>query len=633
MSDMNVLSDVNATRVVSSASTLRYVDATSDMSVDTADIEHTAFVSEKTAFETKIYRVSIDGRSTQIYPRAGAERSERETKKPTQLEIMVRHIIKTSESDGISPLDAPWTEPLVESLCYNELPRQWRVKPAGDVLSAVAGVIDDPRGQRKTALKFDFAAEGGLLVFGASGSGKTTLLKTICLSLAARYTPDEVNIYLLDMSGSTLKAFCRLPHSGGVLTIDMERDIRQFLLFLFRILENRKRIFEEANAESYTDYRKAGYEMPSVVVMIDSYAPLAEVYEDIDERLVVLSRDSFRYGIYLIITATNARDIRYRLSTNFKMALTFELIDKSYSDIVGRTEGLEPESFCGRGLVKLEKPLEFQAALPLNIKNGVIIQTKEIIEDLLAKETRRAAPIPVMPSRVDFRCLNAEFKDFRIGLNDSDLSPVQLNLVEYSSFLIAGAPGCGKSTVASHWLTALKDARIYALDSAGAGLALIFEHENIRDLSAMDLDSFICEFDEELDSRRSALAKARKSGRDISSAANSMAQVIFAFDKFSEAADDDVYYDLMKLMARIVKKAHGLKVMVLAIDTVDGFNDDYSDAGKAIKAEQTGLLLGSIKEQSLFNVSLPYNTPEKEISFGDGYLIKKSKFWGLRVAL
>jgi S-DNA-T family DNA segregation ATPase FtsK/SpoIIIE len=136
-----------------------------------------------------------------------------------------------------------------------------------------------------------------------------------------------------------------------------------------------------------------------------------------------------------------------------------------------------------------------------------------------------------------------------------------------------------------------------------------------------------------LDARRNELISTRRSGGDSSAAFASWKQIIFAFDKFSEASDDNDYYQFMKLIFRIIRKEHGMKVTVLALDTLDDFRGDYSDAGKALRNEQNGLLLGSIRDQTLFDASLPHSVPEKEFTFGDGYIIKKNRFSGIRSAM
>jgi len=316
------------------------------------------------------------------------------------------------------------------------------------------------------------------------------------------------------------------------------------------------------------------------------------------------------------------------------MAATFELIDKSYSDIVGRTEGMEPESCCGRGLVKSEKPLEFQAALPEFRNSAGITQTRDIVAEIAALEPRSAIPIPVMPDKIDIRKLNSDKAGFIIGLYDSDISPVPLDLAEHTSFMIAGAPGCGKSTLAAVWMNMLSDAEIYALDSSGAGLMRVLGNENVTDLSGVAyFNEFIGEFEEVLSARRREFIETRRNGGDVCGVVNSWKQIIFVFDKFSEASDNDDYYDFMKLITRIIKRERGMKVTVLALDNPDDFCGDYSEAGKALRNEQTGILLGSVRGQSLFDAGLPYGMPEKDFAFGDGYIIKKTRMAGIRAAL
>ncbi|MCL2633121.1 MAG: type VII secretion protein EssC [Oscillospiraceae bacterium] len=590
---------------------------------------------EKANADRRVFRLSTDGRQTQIYPRMGGERPVKDEKKnPTQLEIMVEHIANIAEQSGISALPGPWTEPLEEFVYLNEVSQSAASKNKA-VLSAAVGIVDDPRGQRRFNLEFDFASDGGLLVYGASGTGKTTLLKTICLALARSYSPDEVNIYIMDMGGAALKMFNGLPHCGGVLSIDQEREIQQFIRFLFRIIEKRKALFEENNTESFVEYRKKGFDLPAAVVMVDGYAPLMEVYDDVDEQITLLSRDAARYGIYFVITGMSTRDIRYKLSTNFKSAVTFELTDKSYSEIVGRTNGVEPDGYFGRGLVKLDKPLEFQAALPEYKDGDTVTDTRAVIDSIAKNETRRAVPIPVMPDKVDFKAINSdntETNQFFIGLNDSDLSPVLMNFGEYTSFVITGGTGCGKSSLAVRWLKTLKNANICYMDSNGAGFAELSEGESFKDLSGVEMSGFVENLVGVLEMRRKELIEAKKEGRDLSEVKSSWKQIVLAFDRITEMIEDDANYELCKLLTRIVKREQNMKVMVLALDTVDDLSTSYAELVKALKDEQTGLLLASMKEQSLFNINLPYGTAEKAFMFGDGYVIRRSSFAGIRAA-
>ncbi|MCL2664643.1 MAG: type VII secretion protein EssC [Defluviitaleaceae bacterium] len=580
------------------------------------------------AVKNEIHTLSLDGKPTKIYPAAGSEKPADEQKNPTQLEAMVEHICSVSD---VEPLEGPWTPPMKNKIYLNEF--DVHIKPKnGSLLSALAAVADDPRGQRQYPHEFDFASDGNLIVYGMPGSGKSTFMRTVCLSLALRYSPDEVNMYILDMSGTGFKMFGNLPHCGGVLTIDESSSLRQFARYLLNTAENRKKIFEAENAENFIEYRKNN-EMPAILILIDNYMGLSETYDDIDEQLQNLVRDSFKFGMYFVITAASDYGIRYKMSINFKMAVAFQLVDKSgYSNVVGRTEGLEPEDFPGRGLVRLPVPLELHAFLPELHSDGETASTKEIIDSIAQTESRRAVPIPVMPEKISFEKLNGGSGLMNIGLADFDLAPVSINLADYTALMISGDAGTGKSTLVTTWLSYMKDTVIYAVDSNSMGLMSLYGKENFIDLREKDIDEFTCEFENFIDGRREELIEARRSGGGTDALLDGWQQIVFVFDKMSEFSENLDYENFKDLLVRIINRERGLKITVIALDTLDGFSGDYETVTKTIKKEQTGILLGSMKDQSLFDSRLPYGAVEKEIMFGDGYLIKKAKHIGFRAA-
>ena len=65
-----------------------------------------------------------------------------------------------------------------------------------------------------------------VLISGKTGSGKSTLLHVLITNLALRYSPDEVELYLVDFKkGVEFKAYARvdLPHAR-VVAIESERE-------------------------------------------------------------------------------------------------------------------------------------------------------------------------------------------------------------------------------------------------------------------------------------------------------------------------------------------------------------------------------------------------------------------------
>ncbi|MCJ8011820.1 type VII secretion protein EssC [Paenibacillus sp. KQZ6P-2] len=594
----------------------------------------------------RLYEIRLDGRTEQIYPLEEEKIAKKELQ--SQLKAMVDGIASVSGSAGIVPLEGPWLPPLPERMDMTPLfgndtgfdaeKAAWR--PVKEIFSVPVGLLDDPRNQRQEPLLFDFASEGNLFVYGAPGTGKTVLLKTLCLSLAYRYSPSEANLYIMDFGGASFKAFERLPHCGGIMTLEQESRISQFVLFLFRVIEERKKLWEETDCGGFADYRSRAGALPAILVVIDNYFALSETYENIDERMVVLAREGFKYGIYMAVTATNASLVRYKFAVNFKMAASLQLTDKAeYDGIVGRTEGLEPARVVGRGLVRGTPPLEFQTAEP---ELGPLSTVQWIDRfDQLADAGRigRALPIPVMPASIDMAAINGDVgTHVAIGLCDHDLQPVNVDLAVNPVIMIAGDPMAGKSTLLVSWIGMLCDklgeerVQVYAMDSSAMGLYPLFSRPNVTDLSQVgDMCAFIDGIKAELDDRRSRLLNIRRSGGDIDGLMRSLRQIVFVFDRLSEFTNSE-HYSFKELIERIVKQERGLKAAVMAADNTAELAGNWDSLGKAIREEQTGVLLGSLKDQNLFNARLPYGVQEKELAWGDGYFIIKNRYTGLRAA-
>jgi S-DNA-T family DNA segregation ATPase FtsK/SpoIIIE len=550
---------------------------------------------------------------------------------------MVEYITETAKQYGISPIKGPWLPPLPELVYLNSLltnsfannswPQQQKL------LSVPVGIMDDPRKQKQETVEIDFASEGNLFVYGTPGTGKTVFLKTLCISLALMYPPDDVNIYIMDFGGSSLKAMEKLPHVGGVMTLEQEEKIDQFMRFVFRVMEERRTLFEATGSEGFSDYRKSGRKLPALVIMVDNYFALSETYEDFDAQMVLLAREGFKYGIYMVATATNSALVRYKFSVNFKMAVSFQMTEKSeYEGIVGRTEGLEPVKVAGRGLVRGKPPLEFQTSLPEYEHTA----TELLLERMEALNLSGAAPIPMMPSTIDLRALNKDTEILAIGLANNDLQPVFVDLLATPVLMVAGEAMSGKSTLLVSWMKLLSDKQdleVYALDSSAMGIYELMKQPFVTDIANVDdLDDFIDGIKDKLESRRNEFFSCRMSGGDVGALMKQWKQMIFVIDRLSEFTSGDMYM-LHELIERIVKQERGMKVAVLAADNTSDLTSNWDSLGKTIREEQTGILLGRMKEQNLYNVSLPYGTQEKSGEQGDGYLIVKNKYTGLRCAV
>lgn len=596
----------------------------------------------------RLFKIHLNGKAEQIYPIDEDKIVNHEL--PSQLKAMVDYISSVAKKNKIQALKGPWLPPLPEKVFLDEIFSEyqgfdyelgtWKAMPKS--LEVPIGIVDDPRNQSQKPLFLDFSSEGHLIVYGAPGTGKTYLLETICLSLSHLFSPEEVNIYLMDFGGTGLKKFNALPHCGGVITLEQESRINQFVQFIFRIIEERKKLFEKLSVDNFNSYKaKFDEELPAIFLMVDNYFALSETYELADEKMIVLAREGAKFGIYLIATATNAGLVKYKFAVNFKIAISLQLTEKTeYEHIVGRTEGLEPAPVPGRGLVRNRPPLEFQTALP-QLAN---LSTESLIDKFhtFAEEGKitKAKPIPEMPVRIDIRQINRTTSPntIAIGLTDEELQSAHIDLMATPTLLIAGDSQTGKSTLLVCWVRVLLETmgdkvKLYAQDSQSMGLYSIINEPQVTDLGQIpDMFVFIEDIKSIIDHRRGQLNECRRNNGSLEELYSSWQQLVFVFDdlnEFSHTGD----YALKELLERIVKREYGLKVAILAAGITNDLANNYDAFAKAVRETQSGILLGSLRDQNLYGVRIPYGSAEKEIGFGDGYYVVRNKYVGLRLAL
>ncbi|MGC8559082.1 MAG: FtsK/SpoIIIE domain-containing protein [Phycisphaerae bacterium] len=147
------------------------------------------------------------------------------------------------------------------------------------------------------------------LLAGKTGSGKSTLLHVLVTNLAMWYSPDEVELYLIDFKkGVEFKTYAahRLPHARAIA---VESDREFGLSVLERLdaeLARRGELFRAAGVQDLPSYRRTtGKPMPRTILVIDEFQEffteddtLAQQAGLLLDRLV---RQGRAFGVHLLL--------------------------------------------------------------------------------------------------------------------------------------------------------------------------------------------------------------------------------------------------------------------------------------------------------------------------------------------
>lgn len=623
---------------------------------------YTPDASEEITAQNDISEVAINGKRHQLYTRSASQISKAEF---TQLQAAVSHIAGVAQHENINRLKGPWLPPLPEQLYLESLladvkgcwdGEKWT--KADTWLNPVIGLFDDPENQLQAPLTVDLGKEGHLIVYGSPGYGKTTFLQTLIMSLALNYSPSDVNIYILDFGVRTLGLFSGLPHVGGTVTVDEEEKLNKLFKFLIKEMDTRKDLFSDKGVSSLTAYRDAsGETLPAIVVVIDNFSAFSEIYSEHVDYIIQISREGGNLGIHIVVTSSSTSSISYKLSSNFKLAVALQMSDKGdYSLIVGRTQGLEPSPVNGRGLIKGNPPLEFQTALPAEGESEIerTIKLKSILNAISKSWTGpKAKPIPVMPEIVYYKDLiiRDEVKKtlarrpacIPLGIEENDIEPCFVDLLETPHLLVPGDIQSGK-TIFLQALTitlALKFSpeklAIHIFDSSSMGLYALSQlpHTKSYTNDGHNINEFAEALQNEIDNRKSELNEERvRAGGLINEKEFILSRqltliLIDDFNDFLQYADP-ITKDLFE---RLAKKERNLGISIVMAGHTQDIGSSWESFAKAFKDMQTGVLLGSISDQQVFSVRLPYGTTEKAIKPGDGYLVNRGRFCRVKTAM
>ncbi|WP_396911778.1 type VII secretion protein EccCa [Mycolicibacterium sp.] len=400
------------------------------------------------------------------------------------------------------PLDKPST---IDDVVEMYLGRPWDDHYAAQPnLVFPIGVIDRPFKQDQQPLLAN--GRGNLMVLGGQGSGKTTTLVDLICAAAMTHTPEQVQFYVLALSGTSLASVRDFPHVGRVATILEEDAIRRTVAELLELLTLRRRGFLEWDLTSMEEFRnrkaalrRQGGQQASddpvaqdrfgdVYLVVDNFAALSDPAstfrgkEVLVDEINKLIREGGSFGIHVVVAVSKPQELGPQMRDLFNEGRIELKADENTVRLVKSSEAKKvPSNRPGRGMVKQnyvregveEVGLHTMMARPALRGTGErVFEAQSVVARVaqLAESYQPAPRVRQLPNRVELAQLRQSAAAHQHAgavwaVNEFSL-PVGLGNARSPFLVITGNRKCGRTTTCAAIMSEI--GRVYAPGSSKA---------------------------------------------------------------------------------------------------------------------------------------------------------------------
>ena len=416
-------------------------------------------VDEQKEFELRA--VGLAGQRQIIYHQEKKKQEEADT----QMDAIVAHIHEYCEKKQIAKMSPICLPPIENKIPFT---LEGFEKSESDICIPL-GIYDDPDNQVQKATELNLTMNN-TLVAGASRSGKTSLLQLIIRSVCELYTPQDVNIYIIDFASMILKKFEKLKFVAGVITPRDDDMLKTFVKMINEEVEKRKKILAESGYGSYSIYRQSGHrDLPQIILMIDNFGNLKELYEKYVDVFLMLFRDGNSVGITVVTTVTQASRIGYKYIANFGQMLAYHCASSAeYSSLFEKCK-MEPDDTPGRFLISIDRTIyEGQTYEAFDAEDDS--KRIEIIDEYIESVNERFKDskirrIPIMPNvvgRAYFDEIGYQAKapyEIPVGVDYLTTSLKSIDLMEYDFLGMLGVKEHGLYDMEDYIISTLLERR------------------------------------------------------------------------------------------------------------------------------------------------------------------------------
>lgn len=587
--------------------------------------------------EFTIYSLTDSGRKVPVYQQKKKKSGDGNR---TQLEAIVDYVHDYAEANHVAKLPDICLPPLAEVINYDS-------SAVADELSVPVGIYDDPDNQLQTVYGINIFAENTIII-GSSMSGKTNLLQLILRGIAKNFTPDEVNVYIIDFASMVLKNFESLNHVGGVVVSNEDEKLKNLFKLILEQIATRKEKLLAAGVSNYLSYKEAGNtDLPQIVLMIDNLTALNELYLQDDDTLLTICREGIAVGVSVIVANPQTQGIGYRYMSNFGSKLALFCNDSGeYSSVFDYCR-MQLPSVPGRCIIEKDKQhYECQTYLAFEGEKEFerVEEMRQFISVANSKfPTSKANIIPVIPELLTAKFVDEQLSfaaknkyDLVVGLNYANVAPFVLNLANLGALTISGRENSGRSNFIKYLVSSMEkrnpgSVEVYVTDNVERKLSSLQSCDSVKSYSIVtdDVIENIKAVEQELERRYSALMNGNDDVFDTSSL---IVLIINNVDALAVISDDMNAFDSYK---NIVGRYKNLNVCVIVGD-FPNTNISYSspELMRMLRDSRHFLYFDDMDAMKILDLPLSViRQYKKPIRHGDCYYINDNDFSKIKSAV
>lgn len=408
--------------------------------------------------EFKIAQLNFAGMKKVVYKKEKTKKKDSQSK--NQLDAIVDYIDSYCKKTGIEKLPNICMPPLPEVLYYESAKRR-----ETEEIFANLGILDDPDRQSQDKLEINVTAQN-FMIIGSAQSGKTNILQSIIRSLAENYTPEEVNLYIVDFGSMILRNFAGLNHCGGVVCVSDDEKLKNLFKLLNTELVKRKEKLAEAGVSSFAAYKEAGKtDIPQIVVLIDNLTALKEMYLQDEDFLLPLCRDGIAVGITFIVANVQTTGIGYRYLNNFEGRMTLFCNETSEYGLMFEGCRMKLPNIPGRSLVQLNKNV-FECQMYLSFEGEKEFERVQEIQKFVKEQNekyvgQKANVIPEIPKELNAAYVESAYPAYSVpgkmvlGLDYNTVLPAVIDFKTGGMLTLSGKKEKGKEIFAKYFVESM----------------------------------------------------------------------------------------------------------------------------------------------------------------------------------